>query len=224
MTRKQLPKAINRPADNIHTFSAGIVTDEVAPEPDPRPEPRPAPSFNRIEDELAVSSAPIANDAAPAAAASARAAPAAARPAQIPASASANVASDLPPHLAAKRRSIARKIVERHRTYAAVGGLVPVPVANIASVTAINLRMVQQLSALYQVPFQRDRARAAIVSLIGGAAPSGFGLATSSALMWIIPGGLFVGLGVSALSAGALTRAIGQVFAEGFENGAQLRG
>jgi uncharacterized protein (DUF697 family) len=218
MTRKQLPKAINRPADNVHAFSAAIVTDEVAPEPAPRP----APSFNRIDDELAVSSAPIANDAAPAAntraSVNSTASPAA-KPEGL-----RSVSSDLPPHLAVKRRVIARRIVERHRTYAAVGGLVPVPVANIASVTAINLRMVQQLSALYQVPFQRDRARAAIVSLIGGAAPSGFGLATSSALMWIIPGGLFVGLGVSALSAGALTRAIGQVFAESFENGAQLRG
>jgi uncharacterized protein (DUF697 family) len=201
MTRKQLPKAITRPVDNVHAFSSSIVTDEVAPEP----EPRPAAVFNKIEAEppLAVSSAPIANDMA-------------AEPdARLDA---------LPPPLAAKRRALARRIVERHRTYAAVGGLVPVPVANIASVTAINLRMVQQLSTLYQVPFQRDRARAAIVSLIGGAAPSGFGMATSSALMWIIPGGLFVGLGVSALSAGALTRAIGQVFAESFENGAQLRG
>jgi uncharacterized protein (DUF697 family) len=216
MTRKQLPKAINRPADNVHAFSAAIVTDDVAPEP------RPAPTFNRIEDELAVSSAPIANDAAPAANTSAGV-KSPASPAAKP-EASTGVSSDLPPHLAAKRRVIARRIVERHRTYAAVGGLVPVPVANIASVTAINLRMVQQLSVLYQVPFQRDRARAAIVSLIGGAAPSGFGMATSSALMWIIPGGMFVGLGVSALSAGALTRAIGQVFAESFENGAQLRG
>jgi uncharacterized protein (DUF697 family) len=217
MTRKQLPKAINRPADNVHAFSAAIVTDEVAPEP----EPRSAPTFNRIEDELAVSSAPIANDAAPAANTGASVkspAPPAAKP-----EATATLSSDLPPRLAAKRRQIARRIVERHRTYAAVGGMVPVPVANIASVTAVNLRMVQQLSALYQVPFQRDRARAAIVSLIGGAAPSGFGMATSSALMWIVPGGMFVGLGVSALSAGALTRAIGQVFAESFENGAQLR-
>jgi uncharacterized protein (DUF697 family) len=202
MTRKQLPKAINRPAENVHAFTGGsIVTDDVAPEPPPRP----APVFNKIEPEppLAVSSAPIANDAAPGADAA---------------------ADQMPPQLAARRRAIARRIVERHRTYAAVGGLVPVPVANIGAVTAVNLRMVQQLSALYQVPFQRDRARAAIVSLIGGAAPSGFGLATSSALMWIIPGGLFVGLGVSALSAGALTRAIGQVFVESFESGAQLRG
>jgi len=202
MTRKQLPKAITRPAENVHAFSgSSLITDEVAPEP----EPRPAPAFDKTEQEppLAVSSAPIANDMA-------------AEPEARP--------NTLPPQLAARRRALAGKIVERHRTYAAVGGLVPLPVANIASVTAVNLRMVQQLSALYQVPFQRDRARAAIVSLVGGAAPSGFGLATSSALMWIIPGGLFVGLGVSALSAGALTRAIGQVFAESFENGAQLRG
>ncbi len=120
--------------------------------------------------------------------------------------------------------SFARKIVERHRTYAAVGGLVPLPVVNIAGVTAINVRMVQQLSELYQVPFQRDRTRALIVSLIGGAAPAGFGTATSSTLMWIVPGGLLVGLGVSALAAGALTRAIGQVFVEGFENGANAGG
>ncbi|MGC1234544.1 MAG: YcjF family protein [Xanthobacteraceae bacterium] len=202
MTRKQLPKAINRTGDNVHAFAASIVPDEVAPEPAPRP----APTFNKIADEpaLAVSSAPIANDSIPAASA---------RP----------EARALPDQMAAKRRGFARKIIERHRTYAAVGGLMPLAIVNIASVTAVNLRMVRQLSELYQVPFQRDRARATIVSLIGGAAPSGFGLATSSTLMWIVPGGVLVGLGVSALAAGALTRAIGQVFVEGFENGALAR-
>jgi uncharacterized protein (DUF697 family) len=220
MTRKQLPKAINRPANNVHTFAGSIVPDEVAPEPAPRP----APAFNTAEEPpLAVSSAPIANDSTPAADTRHGIEPGE-MAAEMPADTSARISTELPPHMAAKRRVLARKIVERHRTYAAVGGLVPVPVANIASVTAINLRMVQQLSALYQVPFRRDRARAAIVSLIGGAAPSGFGAATSSALMWIVPGGLLVGLGVSAISARALTRAIGQVFIDSFEDGAQLRG
>jgi uncharacterized protein (DUF697 family) len=209
MTRKQLPKAITRPAENVHAFTGAFVADDVMQEPPPnlaqeRLAQERAPVYERSANEppLAVSSAPIANDSTPA----------------------AEATPDLPPHLAAKRRAIARKIVERHRTYAAVGGLVPVPVANVAGVTAVNLRMVRQLSVLYQVPFQRDRARAAIVSLIGGAAPSGFGAATSSVLTWIVPGALFVGLGISALSAGALTRAIGQVFVESFENGAQLRG
>jgi uncharacterized protein (DUF697 family) len=202
MTRKQLPKAITRSGENVHAFANRMVADEVAPEPPARP----AATFNKTElnkteDEpaLAVSSAPIANDSAPGAFA-------------------------LPDDMAAKRRSFARKIIERHRTYAAVGGLLPLPVVNIAGVTAINVRMVQQLCELYQVPFRRDRARALIVSLVGGAAPAGFGAATSSTLMWIVPGGLLVGLGVSALAAGALTRAIGQVFVEGFENGANAGG
>ncbi len=193
MTRKQLPKAITRPSENVHAFANRMIADEVAPEPALRPAAIfNKTEFNKTEDEpLAVSSAPIANDSTPGAFA-------------------------LPDEMAAKRRGFARKIVERHRTYAAVGGLLPVPVANIAGVTAINVRMVQQLCELYQVPFQRDRARALIVSLIGGAAPAGFGVATSSTLMWIVPGGLLVGLGVSAITAAALTRAIGQVFAEEF--------
>jgi uncharacterized protein (DUF697 family) len=157
--------------------------------------------YDRVEAEpaLGVSSAPIANDVAPPLSAHARA-------------------------LAAKRRAQARKIVDRHRNYAALGGLVPLPVANIASVTAINLRMVRQLSALYQVPFQRDRTRSFLVGLVGGAVPTGLGTATSATLMFIVPGGLLVGLGVSAISAAALTRGIGLVFIESFEAGAIAQG
>ena len=90
----------------------------------------------------------------------------------------------------------------------------PLPVVSIASLTAVNMRMVRQLSALYGVPFERDRTRSLIVSIIGGAVPAGLGTATSTTLMWIIPGGLFVGAGVSAVSAAALTRGIGLVFIE----------
>jgi uncharacterized protein (DUF697 family) len=119
--------------------------------------------------------------------------------------------------LAARRRALARRIVERHRNYAAVGGLVPLPAANIASVTAVNLRMVKQLSEVYGVPFQRDRTRSLIIALIAGAAPTGAGLAAASTLMWIVPGGLIWGLGASAITAGALTRGIGMVFVDSFE-------
>jgi uncharacterized protein (DUF697 family) len=118
---------------------------------------------------------------------------------------------------AAKRRAAAHKIVSRYKNFAALGGLVPLPVANIASVTAVNLRMVKQLSDLYQVPFQRDRTRALIVGLIGGAVPTGVGTATSATLMFVVPGGLLWGMGAAALTAGALTRAIGLVFIESFE-------
>jgi uncharacterized protein (DUF697 family) len=194
MTRKQLPRAITRTSDDLHAAAAAtLLIDEEAPHYAPRRQP--AGNANAAEPALAVSSAPIANDM----------------------NAEAPTLSD---PLAAKRRVLARKIVERHKNYAAMGGLVPVPIANIAGVTAINLRMVKQLSELYQVPFQRDRMRALIVGLVGGTVPTGVGTATSSMLMWIVPGGLLLGLGASALTAGAITRGIGLVFIESFESGA----
>ena len=160
-------------------------------------EPSTTVPFDKVEPEpaLAVTSAPIANDiAAPAPEISNR--------------------RGAPPRAGATRSS------SRHRNYAAMGGLVPLPVVNIAGITAINLRMVKQLSELYQVPFERDRTRSLIVGLIGGAVPTGVGAATSSTLMWIVPGGMLLGLGATALTAGALTRGIGLVFIESFESGA----
>src|SRR5437588_7889678 len=55
-------------------------------------------------------------------------------PSRLPAPAEAN---------AVRRLSQAQAIVERHATYSAAGGLIPVPIVNVASVTAIILRMVK---------------------------------------------------------------------------------
>ena len=119
---------------------------------------------------------------------------------------------------AARRRAQARSIVERHKTFAAVGGLFPLPIVNVAGVTAVILRMVKQLSDLYGVPFERDRTRSFIVGLVGGAVPTGLGTATASTLAFVLPAHALVGLGVSAISAGALTRGIGLVFVDHFES------
>jgi len=189
MTRKPLPKAIRQPIGELRGVAPGAAG---------HPARRGGAPYHGAEAEpdLAVSSAPIANDV--------------------------NGASPgLTPQLAARRRALAHKIVARHKNYAAAGGLVPLPVVNIATVTAVNLRMVQKLSALYQVPFERDRTRSLIVGLIGGAVPTAAGTATTTTLMWIVPGGLIWGMGVSAITAGALTRGIGHVFIESFESEAK---
>ena len=101
-----------------------------------------------------------------------------------------------------------------------MGGLFPLPVVNIAGVTAINMRMVKQLSDLYGVPFERDRTRSMIIGLMGGAVPTGLGTATASTLVFVVPGSALFGLAVSAITAGALTRGIGLVFLEHFESDA----
>jgi uncharacterized protein (DUF697 family) len=190
MTRKPLPKVITRSSEDLRGIAAGAVTDEEAPAP------QSASRHGGVEagPAVAVSSPPGASDLLPA------------------------VSISTEPQ-AVRRRSAARKIVERHRTYAAVGGLFPLPVVNVAGVTAIIVRMVKQLSDLYGVPFERDRTRSAIIGLIGGAVPTGLGAATASTLAFAVPGGALVGLAVSAITAGALTRGIGLVFVEHFESG-----
>jgi uncharacterized protein (DUF697 family) len=191
MTRKPLPKAIRRPIDDLRAIAGGVTIGQAPPAP------RSALSHDAVEPEpaLRVSSAPIANDAIAATSPQAQ-------------------------QYAAKRRAVARKIVDRHKTYAAVGGLLPLPIVNVAGVTAIILRMVKQLSDLYGVPFERDRTRSIVVGLIGGAVPTGLGVTTASTLAFAIPGPALVGLAVSAITAGAVTRGIGLVFVEHFEAGA----
>ena len=188
MTRKPLPKAIVRPLDSLRV-ARGSALDEA-----PLPAPRSAFPHDAVEPEpvLRVSSAPIANDTVPAGSPAAR-------------------------KFAVLRHRLALKTVERHRNYAAVGGLLPLPIVSVASVTAINLRMVKQLSALYGVPFHRDRTRTIIVALIGGVVPTGFGVTTASTLALAIPAPALVGLAVSAVTAGAMTRGIGLVYVELFE-------
>jgi uncharacterized protein (DUF697 family) len=116
-----------------------------------------------------------------------------------------------------KRRRLARKIVQRHETYAALAGLFPMPIVNVTSITAIIVRMVRQLSTLYDVPFEPNRTRSAIIGIIGGTAPTGVGIATASTLALAFPGTAIAGLAVSSLAAGAITRGIGLVFLGHFE-------
>ena len=193
MTRKQLPKAI-RPASLALVQSvAGAVADEQASTA------RASVPRKAIEPEraLEVSSAVPAND-------------------------TFVVRSSNFQKLAARRRVIAARIVESHGTYAALSGLAPLPAVNIAGVAAMVMRMLKQLSRLYQVRFERDRTQSLIIAILGGAAPTGLGLATISTIGLVAPAPAFVGLAVSALTAGAMTRAIGQVFIESFEHEAPL--
>jgi uncharacterized protein (DUF697 family) len=122
----------------------------------------------------------------------------------------------------AKRRAQARAIVERHAIYSAVGGILPLPIVSVAGITAIIVRMVKMLSNLYGVPFERDRARAIVAGLVGGATPTGFAVVTTSTLFFVVPSGALIGTVVSAVSAVACTRSIGRVFIEHFESGATL--
>ena len=122
----------------------------------------------------------------------------------------------------AKRRRIAIAIVERHANLSVVGGIIPVPILNVAGITAIMVHMVARLSHLYGVPFERSRARATVIGLMGGALPTGLASATAWGLLQMVPGANVFGLVVSSITAGACARSIGALFIDHFETGATI--
>ena len=208
MNRKKLPRVIRRTSD-IRQAVAGQGARE-----------RPEASWRSTD-------SPEPGNAGAAAPQPDRSGDVVAATAQLPAS---SVAGTLARTIAAaveldatRRRLRARAIVERHATYSAVGGIIPLPIANVASITAIIVRMVKMLSDLYGVPFERDRARSIVMGLVGGTLPTGLAAVTSSTLYYVVPASALIGLAVSSVAAVGCTRSIGRIFVEHFESGATLR-
>jgi uncharacterized protein (DUF697 family) len=114
-------------------------------------------------------------------------------------------------------RARAERIVRHYAVMAGCGGIIPVPIVNISAITTIIVRMLQRLARVYDVTFERDRARALVISLLGGTLPTGFAVTTSSTLVYLIPGANFAAMAVSCVSAVACTRAIGHLFIDYFE-------
>jgi uncharacterized protein (DUF697 family) len=121
------------------------------------------------------------------------------------------------PQEAEDRLRKAFALVERYQFFSGLGGVFPVAAVNVASITAVNLRMVKRLSDLYGVPFEQDKTRSIVVGLMGGAAPTGLAAATATTLMHVIPAAGAIGIVVSSVSAAMITRRIGMAYLERFE-------
>ena len=121
---------------------------------------------------------------------------------------------------AALRRRRAIALVERYANWAAVGGAIPVPLANAAAITTLMVRMIKSLSTLYEVPFERNRTRAAVVGLMGGVLPTGLATVATSTLTYFVPGYGLLSLAVSSVTSSTYARSIGRLYIEHFENGA----
>jgi uncharacterized protein (DUF697 family) len=191
MTRKQLPKAI-KPAGTGLRFLPGEAGTEAPLPQSVTAKPTTPREPVQVEAEIWPPSPPPAND-------------------------TLRDVSSLTQAQTEQRLHLAFRIVDRHRMYAGLGGLLPMAAVNVAGVTAVILRMVKALSDLYGIPFERDKTRSIVIGLMGGAAPTGLAAATATTLSFAAPIAGAVGLAVSSLAAATLTRRIGLYFVERFE-------
>lgn len=219
MNKKKLPRAILMTGDNASAFGALITPGGPIMTPLDEPRDNPGKAVASAAAEGPVEPAPHERSQTPVPEGAAAGPSAVAMPQAQATSAKAlvRVGTDK-----VRRRWQARAIVERHANYSAVGGVIPLPIINIAGVTVIILRMVKSLSTLYGVPFERNRARAIITGVIGGLTPAAASTMTASTLLFIVPGSNLLGLAVSSVTASACTRRIGSIFIDHFESGATL--
>ena len=109
-------------------------------------------------------------------------------------------------------------IVRRHLAWAIGGGLIPVPIVDIAAVTAIQVDMIKQLCALYNVEFSEAAGKSWISTLaVNSATHIGASIFKAVPGVGTIGGGLMMG-GLSA----ATTYGIGQVAIRHFEAGGDM--
>jgi uncharacterized protein (DUF697 family) len=116
------------------------------------------------------------------------------------------------------RRAAAEKIINAHIIWAIGAGLVPVPILDIAAVTAIQLDMLKQLSTLYGVSYTESEGKVWLSALTGSLAAR-----IAANAVKLIPGigSIIGGVSMSALS-GASTYALGQVAIGHFEGSGTL--
>ena len=120
-------------------------------------------------------------------------------------------------------RDVADQIIKRHAIYGALGGLLPLPVFDVAVIIGVQIKMIADLCEIYGQRFSKQIVKAYVVSLIGGVLPvSGVSVAIGSVVK-AIPGiGSLVGILVVPGVAAASTWAVGKVFVWHFEQGGTL--
>lgn len=101
-------------------------------------------------------------------------------------------------------------------------GLVPLPMADILGLMAIHLKMVDSLGRHHGVPFSVEKARPLILPLVAGALPVTVTFLAAS-MIKAMPGfGSLAGGATNAVTGGAITYAVGQVFSHHFARGGTL--
>lgn len=112
----------------------------------------------------------------------------------------------------------AAEIVRNHTIYSMGGSLIPIPILDLAAVTAIQLDMVKQLSNLFGADYAENSGK----SLVGALTGNIFARLGAS-LIKSIPGigSVLGGISLVALS-GAATYALGNVYVRHVSEGGSL--
>jgi uncharacterized protein (DUF697 family) len=116
----------------------------------------------------------------------------------------------------------AESIIKRHTYWAVGAGLIPLPLVDIAAVTAIQLDMLKQICSFYKIDYTEEQGKAWIVALASSTLSSVVARLGASIVKTIPIVGTLIGATSMAVISGASTYALGKVVSNHFESGGTL--
>ena len=114
----------------------------------------------------------------------------------------------------------ALRIVRRYALFSAGAGLIPIHYLDLAAISAVQLKMLAEISKIYSVPFQENLGKEVIGSLGGFILPHAAAAGTIGSMLKAFPG--FGGVAAAPLTAAfaaAYAWAMGNIFIQHFESG-----
>lgn len=114
----------------------------------------------------------------------------------------------------------ALKITKKYMLWSIGAGLIPIPIVDLATVIGVQVKMVSEISDVYDVKFSENKAKNTISAALSGVTASTFATGTVGSSLKSIP---FVGTIIGTITmpffSSASAYALGSIFINHFENG-----
>jgi uncharacterized protein (DUF697 family) len=120
-------------------------------------------------------------------------------------------------------KEAAEKLTNRFVLWSMGGSLIPIALLDIAAVIGVQIKLIAEMSKIYGVPFEKNRMKAILASLIGSLGLVRAGAILFGSVVKLIPGiGHLIGAVSVPIVVGAITYATGKIFIAHFESGGTL--
>jgi len=117
------------------------------------------------------------------------------------------------------KNELADGIIRNHTIWSMGAGFIPILIADIFAVSALQLDMIRQLCKVYDIDYEETRGKAIVTSLTGAT----IARLGARSVIKLIPGlGSVIGGVTVSIFAGASTYALGEVFKSHFASGGTI--
>jgi methyl-accepting chemotaxis protein len=109
--------------------------------------------------------------------------------------------------------------LKKHVSLSMGVALIPIPIVDFVSVTAIQMSLLSEIAEKFGVPFSKEKVKSLLFSLVGGSIPVAANMPVASMIKSIPVIGSVSGLITMPIISGASTYAVGKLFIQHFADG-----